>query len=207
MQKLIQYTLLIAGLVFISVFIYRFSQTNALQEQALEEANNTINRVESLQIDSTSNIEKEIASFKPQMDEAFAKLEIPKLGRTLPIVEGTDADALDRGVGHLTQSVFPGQGEQIVLSGHRDTVFRNFSEIEIGDLFIIEMPYGTFTYEIKETEIVHEDDTTVIRKMGEEVLVVTTCYPFNYVGHATERFILYAYPYKGVEDGVTYSSL
>ena len=44
------------------------------------------------------------------------------------------------------------------------------------------------TYEIRDTEIVSANDTTVIREMGEEVLVVTTCYPFRYSGDAPDRF-------------------
>ncbi|MBN2981601.1 MULTISPECIES: hypothetical protein [Cohnella] len=46
--------------------------------------------------------------------------------------------------------------------------------------------YGTrfratscWIYEITSTEIVDKDDTSVIRSMGEEVLVVTACYPFD----------------------------
>ena len=116
------------------------------------------------------------------------------MGKTLPIVEGTDPDSLQKGVGHLSNSVFPGQGEQILLSGHRDTVFRDFGELEIGDTFVVQMPYGEYTYEIRETEIVPEDDTSVIGEMGEEVLVVTTCYPFHFVGSAPDRFVAYAYP-------------
>ncbi|WP_370512357.1 sortase domain-bontaining protein [Planomicrobium sp. CPCC 101110] len=56
------------------------------------------------------------------------------------------------------------------------------------------MPYGKYRYEIRETKIVPEDDTTVVRKMGEEVLVVSTCYPFNFIGSAPDRFVVYAYP-------------
>src|SRR5699024_10734862 len=78
--------------------------------------------------------------------------------------------------------------------GHRDTVFRRFGELEIGDRFIVEMPYGTYEYEMRESEIVGADDTSVIRPMGEEVLTVSTCYPFSYIGNAPDRFVLYAYP-------------
>jgi sortase A len=73
-------------------------------------------------------------------------------------------------------------------------VFKNFAELDLGDTFVVEMPYGDYTYEIKDTEIVDADDTTVVGKMGEEVLVVSTCYPFDYLGNAPERFVFYAYP-------------
>ncbi|OZI12695.1 class D sortase [Bacillaceae bacterium SAS-127] len=140
-----------------------------------------------------------VDTFNVKENEAFSTLEIPKLDKEIPVIEGTDADSLSKGIGHLSQSVLPGQGEQIVLSGHRDTVFREFNQIEIGDTFTVHMPYGSYSYVIKQTEIVDEDDTSVIREMGEEVLVVTTCYPFRFVGNAPERFVAYAYPVKGEE--------
>lgn len=137
---------------------------------------------------------KERAAFQPRKHEAFGVLRIPRLNAKLPIVEGTDDTALSKGVGHYETTAFPLDQEQILLSGHRDTVFRNFGKLAIGDRLIVDMPYGSFAYEIRETEIVDEDDTTVIRPMGEEVLTVTTCYPFRYIGNAPQRFVVYAYP-------------
>jgi sortase A len=73
-------------------------------------------------------------------------------------------------------------------------VFRNFADLEIGDTFVVEMPYGEYEYEIEEIDIVSADDTSVIRSMGEEVLVVTTCYPFEMLGSAPDRAVFYAWP-------------
>lgn len=178
--------LILIGTVLLIIFGYQIFEHFTLQKQSLTEAKDILSK----------QYGEDPYSFTAEYGEIIGTMEIPKLGRTLPIVEGTDPDALKKGVGHLSESVFPGQGEQIVLSGHRDTAFRKFGEIEIGDLFIINMPYGKYTYEIKGTEIVPADDTSVIRKMGEEVLVVTTCYPFRYIGNAPDRFIAYAYPVK-----------
>ena len=121
-------------------------------------------------------------------------LSIPKLKRTLPIVEGTSEKELRLGVGHMTETVLPGKGDQIILSGHNDTVFRNFDKMKIGDRFIVNLSNGKYTYEIRKTIIVDKDDTSVVRKMGEEVLVVTTCYPFVGPSPAPQRFVAYAYP-------------
>jgi sortase A len=149
---------------------------------------------------SDPQMQEAYSSFEVEDGESFGILDIEALDRSLPVVEGTGPDDLDRGVGHLRQSSLPGGGEQILLSGHRDTVFRNFGELKIGDTFDLHMPYGSFRYEIKSTEIVPEDDRTVIRDMGEEVLVVTTCYPFDYINHAPERFVVYAYPVEETND-------
>lgn len=62
------------------------------------------------------------------------------------------------------------------------------------DSFIVEMPYGTFEYVVENTEIVDEEETSVICPMGEEVLTITTCYPFRFMGNALQRYVIYAYP-------------
>ncbi|MCM3707658.1 MULTISPECIES: class D sortase [Cytobacillus] len=125
--------------------------------------------------------------------EVIGILKIPRLEAELPIIEGTDEDELEKGVGHYTTTAFPGQHDQILLSGHRDTVFRSLGELEIGDTFEVSMPYGEFTYEITDSKIVDADDTTVIRSTApNEILTVSTCYPFSYVGNAPSRYILNA---------------
>ncbi|WP_436374995.1 class D sortase [Cytobacillus sp. BC1816] len=128
-----------------------------------------------------------------EQGEAIGILKIPRLKAELPIIEGTDEDELDKGVGHYSTTLFPGQPDQILLSGHRDTVFRSLGELEIGDIFQVSMPYGEFTYVITDSKIVDADDTTVIRSTApEEILTVSTCYPFSYVGNAPSRYILNA---------------
>lgn len=128
-----------------------------------------------------------------EQGEAIGILKIPRLKAELPIIEGTDEDELEKGVGHYSTTVLPGQPNQILLSGHRDTVFRRLGELEIGDIFEVSMPYGKFTYEITDSKIVDADDTTVIRSTApNEILTVSTCYPFSYVGNAPSRYILNA---------------
>ncbi len=113
----------------------------------------------------------------------------------MAIVEGTDPNDLKKGVGHYKGSFFPGENGQIVLSGHRDTVFRHLGELKIGDDLKVEMPNGTFTYEIARTKIVDAKDTSIITlQHNEEELILTTCYPFRYVGNAPDRYIIYAKP-------------
>ncbi|WP_161879644.1 class D sortase [Alkalibacterium sp. MB6] len=190
-MKWIANGLIIIGIGFLGYFGFSLYQQNQMQSVTVQEAEAA---VRDMRVEDNSTDQETIMAFSPSMHEAFGLLHIPKLDRSIGIVEGTDPDALDLGVGHVASTVFPGQGEQIVLSGHRDTVFRNFADLELGDVFVVEMPYGEFTYEIRDTKIVDADDTTVIGKMGEEVLVVSTCYPFNYIGYAPERFVFYAYP-------------
>lgn len=132
------------------------------------------------------------SNFNPEYGETIGILVIPKINEKLPIVEGTDFEMLKQGVGHYETTLYPGQGGQLLLSGHRNTVFTRLKELDVGDKFIVQMSYGTYEYELKSTEIVNQYDTTIIRDMDEETLTLSTCYPFSYLGNAPDRYIVYA---------------
>ncbi len=145
---------------------------------------------------STSQQDKvSYQTFNPYKGDVIGLIDLPKLKASLPIVEGTSAKQLAKGVGHYTTSKFPGQHDQIVLSGHRDTVFRHVGDLQKGDQIILHFSFGTFTYIVDHTKIVKADDTSIIHSTApEEELVLTTCYPFYYIGNAPNRYIIYAYP-------------
>lgn len=137
--------------------------------------------------------EKELYPTRPTIGEEIGELYIPKLGATLPIYHGTDEDELARGVGHFAGSVLPGENDNSVLSGHNDTVFRKLGEVGEGDQLIVRTSAGEFTYIVNKVRIVDEDDRTVIVPKPRATLTVSTCYPFDYLASATERYILVAY--------------
>lgn len=128
----------------------------------------------------------------PLQGDVIGSLSIPALELELPIIQGTGTDELDAGAGHFMQSVMPGEEDNCVISGHRDTIFARLGELEIGDRLIIETSAGTFTYEVTGTQIVEKDDRTVIVPTDNAVLTLTTCYPFRYVGPAPDRYIVSA---------------
>lgn len=147
---------------------------------------------------TTSQEQREIAeqhelyATRPQVGDIIGDLYIPKLGSTLPIYHGTDEDELEKGVGHYAGSVLPGEADNSVLSGHRDTVFRKLGEVGKGDLLITNTEAGTFTFKVRKVRIVDADDRTVIVPKPKAILTVTTCYPFSYIGNAPERYVLIA---------------
>lgn len=208
-MKWISRLFIVVGIVLLGIFAYTMydqsqsqsvtiKEAEELLEKARDEespgevsANEQTNQGEDFEAEEQINLGED---FEAEDGDVVGILNIPKLDRSIGIVEGTDPESLKNGVGHVKSTVHPNQQEQIVLSGHRDTVFRDFGELEIGDNFIVEMPYGDFEYEIRSHKIVDWDDRSVIGKMGEEALIVSTCYPFSFVGPAPERFVLYAYP-------------
>ena len=175
---------ILAGLMIIGYAAYEIFSTNKSQMESLVEAQKIV---------SEENVT--IEQFQPEIEEEVGILHIPKIDAELPIIEGTDEDELAKGVGHYRGTTYPLENDQIVLSGHRDTVFKRMGELEIGDILTIELPYGKFSYEIYETFIVDANDTTVIRSTApDEILTVSTCYPFNFVGSAPDRYVINAHP-------------
>ncbi|WP_078428882.1 class D sortase [Alkalihalobacterium alkalinitrilicum] len=189
-MKVISYLFIIGGLTLLIYGGFQYWQTQTAQKESLASAYELLEKEK-----TDEEIQPTIEDFNPQMGETIGILSIPAIDAQLPIIEGTDEDELEKGVGHYKGTAYPTQNDQIVLSGHRDTVFRRMGELEIGDYFIIKLPYGEFTYEIESTKIVDADDRTIIGSTApDEVLVVTTCYPFSFVGSAPDRYIIYAKP-------------
>ncbi|MEC0695830.1 class D sortase [Bacillus atrophaeus] len=189
-MKHIPILIIAAGLVLTGYGGWKVADTKMKTEQSLEEAREVASSDNSAGGAEVSQEKK--ADFKPKIGEASGILKIPKIKAELPIVEGTDADDLEKGVGHYKDSYYPEDNGQIVLSGHRDTVFRRTGELEKGDKLEILVSYGAFTYEITGTKIVDKDDTSILTLQHDrEELILTTCYPFSYVGNAPKRYIIY----------------
>ncbi len=113
--------------------------------------------------------------------------------------EGTSDDTLARGVGHLHGSAAPGQIGNLVLAGHRDTFFRGLRDIRQGDQISVKAPDGDYQYSVDSTAIVQPTQTEVVRPTDDATLTLITCYPFNYIGSAPERFIVHAHFTKSVQ--------
>ncbi len=128
----------------------------------------------------------------PSYGEQYGHLLIPKLDSKIPIYYGAEEEQLKQGIGHVEKTALPGEDNNTVLSGHRDTVFRHLGKIEKGDRFIIETDSGRFTYQVKKIRIVDKENRTVIVPKPKATLTVITCYPFGYFGNAPQRFVLIA---------------
>lgn len=129
---------------------------------------------------------------RPGIGDSFGTMEIPALDRKLPLIEGTEEKQLSIGVGHVITSVLPGEPDNSVLAGHRSTTFRNIGTLVIGDLIIIHTNFGLFTYQVSGTRIVEDDDETVIVSTPQALLTLITCYPFDAIGAAPQRYIITA---------------
>jgi sortase A len=128
-----------------------------------------------------------------QVGQEIGTLTLPRINASLRIVHGSDEEELEKGVGHYAKSVLPGEPDLCVLAGHRDTVFHRLGEIRIGDPLIVQTVAGTFTYRDREIQIVDKNDPNVIHSTYPHPrLLVSTCYPFHFIGPAPKRYLLIA---------------
>ncbi|HYM24737.1 MAG TPA: class D sortase [Vicinamibacterales bacterium] len=135
------------------------------------------------------------ASPAPAAGTWLARLEMPTIGLTATVLEGSDDDTLRRGAGHIEDTSFPddtGAHSNIGIAGHRDTIFRPLRRVHDGDRLTLTTANGTHDYRVTSTKIVGPDDVYVLDATPQPTVTLVTCYPFEFIGHAPRRFIVQA---------------
>jgi sortase A len=126
--------------------------------------------------------------------DAMAKLEIPRLGVDVVVVNGTSVGDLRRGPGRHVDTYMPGERQLVYVAGHRTTYGAPFSDIDRlrpGDAITVELPYATIEYRVTEHRIVDDNDLSVLKTRGREQLVLQACHPRFF---ASQRYLVYARP-------------
>ncbi len=126
--------------------------------------------------------------------EVVGQIEIPSLAFRAIILHGNSPALLRRGVVHLPDSPLPGEWGNVALAGHRDTFFRPLRSIRVGDIVTLHTSGGNAVqYRVESTSVVAPTDIGVLDSSNRHELTLVTCFPFDYVGHAPNRFIVRAY--------------
>jgi sortase A len=129
---------------------------------------------------------------KVETGNGIGRIKIPAIDLDIVVVQGTDTASLQKGPGHYPATAFPGQGKTIGIAGHRTTYlapFRKINDIADGDEITLEMPYGTFVYEVQKHEIVDPSQVEIVDNVGYERLVLTACHPLY---SAAQRWAVFA---------------
>lgn len=200
MKKLIGFTFLFAGII---LGIFTFMQWNTSSSSA--EEYDTADKKEAEAIIKETRVQEDIKKRQPkesidapaededyQTGEKVAKLSIPKIEKKFSVFWGTDEGTLEKGVGMMESqsTTTPAGKKHTVLSGHRDTVFVELGELNKGDHLLVSMGDTDYTYQITDIWVTDDDDRTVIVPKKTATLTLTTCYPFDFIGHAEQRYII-----------------
>ena len=184
--------LLLVGLIFFATYLF-FGQAIDTAVLLLNTVSVNLNENKE-QVPTILNEEKQTLENYPEYGTQYATIEIPRINANLPVYFGDTLEILKKGVGHSSGSYFPGEGGSIVYMGHNSKkVFRRFSELQIGDPIKVTTTYGEFNYKIYDMQLIKETELEKVPiQREEEILMVYTCYPFNNIGYADHRFVVYA---------------
>lgn len=121
-----------------------------------------------------------------------ARLEVPRVDLSATVLEGSDDATLSRAAGHIEDTALPGTAGNAGIAAHRDTIFRPVRHLEIGDVMTVTTADGIYDYRVERTMIVNPEDVYVLDPTDQATLTLVTCYPFTFIGHAPQRFIVQA---------------
>jgi sortase A len=129
---------------------------------------------------------------RPSGTATVGMIEIPAVGLSTRVLEGSNAPTLRLAVGHIPGTALPGPSGNVGLAGHRCTYFRSLRKIKVGDEIRFTTAAGTFKYRVVSLRIVLPGAIEVLNQTQLPTLTLVTCYPFDFVGTAPQRLIVHA---------------
>ena len=126
--------------------------------------------------ESTSSGYTEVTEDMYYQNGSLGTLEIPAIGLSVNIFEGTDAATLKRGVGHFEDSsIWDGN---VGLAAHNrgsNSYFGKIHTLELGDRITLTTMLGTRTYEVTSVSKVSETDRSALAASQSNVITLYTC--------------------------------
>ncbi len=129
---------------------------------------------------------------KVKLGQPLGRIVVPRLGLNKVFVHGTRwAEDLSRGPGHYVETGIPAVGKTVAIAGHRTTFgapFRYINKLREGDEIRLQLPYGTFTYNVVRSKIVDNSDWSIIDPRGYDAVVLSACHPLY---SAAQRWVVF----------------
>ena len=141
---------------------------------------------------SSGRVASYAASLKAETTEVIGLFSIPRLDLEVPLYDKASDLHMDRGIARIDGTAQPGEAGNMGIAGHRDGYFRVLKDIRFGDEMIVTSVNGPQTYRVEQLMIVDPSSVEVLDPTDETAITLVTCYPFYFVGHAPERFIVRA---------------
>lgn len=135
---------------------------------------------------------KPLTPNKPKKQHNYA-FTLDILNTTVNVANGVDESTLDKTPGWLTTSAKPGETGVCVVYGHRNrNHLRVLQDIQVGDEITVKTEKGSFIYTVQSIDILDSEADIRIPATNEKQLLLATCYPFRYTGHAPKKVVVYA---------------
>lgn len=122
-----------------------------------------------------------------------ARLEVPRLGRSIVVLAGSSGQALAFGPGHVAATPEPGDPGTAVYAAHRDTHFAFLADLVTGDLVRVTRRDGAIvTFRVIGSDVVRWDQSGLDAAAEGRHLVLATCWPFGAARRGPQRYLVRA---------------
>jgi len=124
----------------------------------------------------------------------IGKLTVPKLKISRVILNSSTGEAMAWGIGRVDNAQSSSKGGPIILAGHRDSHMQFMSKLNVGDKIELMMSDRVLkTFIISKTDITKKPELAIsAQNTYNEILILTTCWPFNSQKSGVERYIVTA---------------
>ena len=124
----------------------------------------------------------------------IGELTVPKLNISRVILNNASGEAMAWGIGRVNSVQFSKNREPIILAGHRDSHMQFMSKLNVGDKVELIMSDRILkTFIISKTDVTKKPELAISAlNTDNEILILTTCWPFNSQKPGTERYIVTA---------------
>lgn len=112
-------------------------------------------------------------------------------GKSVIVRDDIDAATLEKSPGWVPDSSLPGNSGMSIIFGHRNRKHLKLIEpIKVGDTisFRFVSDNRLVAYEVTDVQIFEKTSDWTLPVTDEDVLVLVTCYPFEYTGNAPGKF-------------------
>lgn len=132
----------------------------------------------------------------PQLQDSdvlpIALLRISRVGLEVPVFANTSERNLNRGAGWVEGTAAPDDMGNMAIAAHRDGYFRVLEDVAVGDVLELESISRRQAYRVVKLSIVEPGDVSPLDATDTAAVTLVTCYPFYFVGHAPQRYIVRA---------------
>ncbi len=182
------------GFTLLEARLYQASAKRSLENQ-IRLQNDQVQKEQVEKEQGENHTKPVISRAVTKTGDVLGRMDIPRLGMSVAVLQGTSSRVLRLGIGHIAGTPLPGEDGNIGIAGHRDTFFRGLKDIRKNDEIQIQTARGLSRYEVDWAKVVANDDQGVLAPSTNSALTLVTCYPFYFVGPAPKRFVVRAHKY------------
>ncbi|MDN5923711.1 MAG: class GN sortase [Xanthomonadales bacterium] len=109
----------------------------------------------------------------------LARLQIPRLGTDLIVLDNDSGQALAFGPGWTPHSAAPATYGITIISAHRDTQFSVLQQLKLGDRIEVNGAAGQRAYVVSNMQVLDSRRARLPNAHAGDALLLVTCYPFD----------------------------